>query len=394
MKLVSVAALIMITVPAEVFPKEGSTDSEASCSSSDECQVEEQEGSEVAALNVELLQRRGPRNKASVQAKRKRSNVQAHRAIDGVPECFDVPSFRYHTVNGTRGQCLPSVSPGAFTTKPQIAPGQGCYGLVDVWNPGWGTDPTERCEQWYNNSTWGIGKQPTNCFTGWPWKECPATCCKHFGRMVSSEQWACWNPDTVASVRTEAEAKAQGFEGICTFADFAKNVQPDDVPECHHIPFDCSPGHSKYWGACYSNETEQWDCIAQPSTVPAESKDVAEKFIQNAAKGDCKAIPRRDRPDEDLFYQGVCRFVHTERKFFKCDTVKTYQSTNAETCSGSFNSACFSLKTGVIWQCFPDSLDNPSCVLTATPAGGHYDGSCYFPQAGANYTNASSAADL
>jgi hypothetical protein len=267
-----------------------------------EAEVEEKEAGETSALNVELLQ----------------SGSFLRR--DVVPECFNVSSYMFEDeTNAKRGQCLPSQSPGAYTT---------------------------------DNST---------------------------------DMWQCWNSATAARVRTVTEAKFQGYDGICHFADYGKNVDPADVPECDHVPADCNPGHSMFWGACYTNESESWNCLAQPS-------DGDDTTIRNMAQGDCKAVPRRDTRSK--FFDGVCRFPEVARTFYKCDTVTTFDAADATTCGNNrhghgFNSACFSLQSRVNWQCFKNSLDNPNCMSTPTGVGGNYDGACYFEQAD-EYANATS----
>ena len=61
-------------------------------------------------------------------------------------------------------------------------------------------------------------------------------------------------------------------------------------------------------------------------------------------------------------YAGVCAFKDGVQELFKCDTVDaTCEDGNAGSSGGGgFDSACFSLVPGVIWQCFPEIMDNPS----------------------------------
>merc|ERR1719181_1698502 len=146
----------------------------------------------------------------------------------GQPYCEDISTFyAKHFEDGAEtahGQCKPSVSPGAFYT----APGE--------------TDPGTK----------------------------------------NDKSWSCWGDDFPKFNRNNKEAKAQGFAGACEMRDWGNPTKPDQVPYCStimdHHPASCTPGPQQYWGACYSQHTENWLCIPKDS-----------ELIPGYALGDCKS---------------------------------------------------------------------------------------------------------
>ena len=61
-------------------------------------------------------------------------------------------------------------------------------------------------------------------------------------------------------------------------------------------------------------------------------------------------------------YTDVCAFKDGVQELIKYDTMDaTCEDGNAGSCGGNvFDCTCFSHAPGVIWQCFPEILDNPS----------------------------------
>lgn len=53
--------------------------------------------------------------------------------------------------------------------------------FADDWNPGWGKTPTNRCESWFHNGSWGVNRNCDNgCAPGaWGRRHCAATCLKY-----------------------------------------------------------------------------------------------------------------------------------------------------------------------------------------------------------------------
>ena len=68
-------------------------------------------------------------------------------------------------------------------------------------------------------------------------------------------------------------------------------------------------------------------------------------------------------------YAGVYIYIfkNVKQEAFKYDTVNvTYENGNASTyAGGDFDGACFSLVPGIVWQCFPEHLQNE--LYSATP---------------------------
>eukprot|EP00929_Paragymnodinium_shiwhaense_P116665 TRINITY_DN8640_c0_g2_i1.p1 TRINITY_DN8640_c0_g2~~TRINITY_DN8640_c0_g2_i1.p1 ORF type:complete len:350 (+),score=94.26 TRINITY_DN8640_c0_g2_i1:84-1133(+) len=212
---------------------------------------------------------------------------------------------------------------------------------------------------------------------------------KHAGAFYSDDAkkvWQCWGEETDQKIRNDAGATAVGFTGACEFKDHTSELKPEDAPECSKMVPDCNPGPPKVWGACFSSTTDKWIKIKASNT----------KEIANALKGDCKAQSLRD-DKEDHFYDGVCRFKEEEKKFYKCDTLPTWNSKASSTCGngGNFHSACFSLEKGAHWSCHKDTLTNEACATT--PRGdqkGTYSGTCYFSKAGEEYEAAEDGTDV
>ena len=70
-------------------------------------------------------------------------------------------------------------------------------------------------------------------------------------------------------------------------------------------------------------------------------------------------------------YAGVCVFKDVKQEAFKYDTMDaTYEDGNASTyAGGDFDGACFSLVPGIVWQCFPEHLQNGLCSATPKSDG-------------------------
>lgn len=234
-------------------------------------------------------------------------------------------------------------------------------------------------------------------------KECPSVQCqpsKHPGAFYTDElnddddkEWECWDPDEPVTKGTDAEAEAmakeKGFAGACIFADYKSTTTPEEVPFCSefldHNPGECHPGPETYWGACVTNTSEKWKCLAKDDT----------ELIAGVAKGDCKFFHENK-------YKDVCRF-EIDDKPFKCPTVPTYLAEDSSTCSSlpkegeegeevaPVRSACFSLAERIPWSCQADSAqESRSCSWThlkgkkafmkrLISAGIYYDGLCLLP---------------
>lgn len=207
----------------------------------------------------------------------------------------------------------------------------------------------------------------------------------------ANQRWGCWSDETPLDLRTDSAAKEFGYEGACLFLDWYAATQPKDVDTCDHVPIDCSPGGSLYWGACHSKMSEKWTCFRQPRQ--ADDPGSAQEVIQQVAVGDCKSMAIRD-DEEGNFYDGACKFEQKRRVNYKCDTIPTFGEDDAHTCApkSEFHSACFSLTDKVAWQCFPKQLDNPGCEFTPSPDG-MYDGTCFFNKA-RGYRRAQNGANL
>jgi len=190
-------------------------------------------------------------------------------------------------------------------------------------------------------------------------------------------QWSCWSEDTPQELRNDGGARDYGFDGACNINDWYKAITPKDVEVCDHVPVDCSPGAARFVGACFSKMSEMWLCLQRPDTV--ENQNEQQEVVEQFAAGDCKSMAIRN----DLtgrFYDGACYFEDKEQDVFMCDTVvATYGQGDAGTCGGGdYDSACFSLVPGVVWQCFPEHLENEGCASTPSSEG-NYFGACYFP---------------
>jgi len=242
-------------------------------------------------------------------------------------------------VKTAAGQCLPSTSPGAYYTKP----GQK------------GAD----------------GK--------------------------SDKPWGCFSPDFAKDLWTNVKARAQGFEGACLIKDYSSSATPGSVDHCSkhlsHHPAVCSPGPTMFWGACWSKHSENWRCVPKgDATIPG------------LAKGDCKAAallePKSSVPTQ-YFYDGVCQFEQKALKLYKCDTVPGYAQGDAATCgqgvSYGDDKACFSLRSGVQWECLEANKPfNTPCDWTVQPnpySNEFYKGACVFPS-NQQYKNALDAHNL
>jgi hypothetical protein len=253
------------------------------------------------------------------------TSTSTRTAAGGLRYCEDISTFYRVNIdqNGTKsaaGQCIPSQSPGAYYTK--------------------------------------VGEKAQD------------------GK--SDLEWMCFNPTFDRSLWTNAAAQTNGFDGACLFEEFESTMQPGDVEDCsqhlsHHPAF-CAPGPDMFWGACWSSLSENWKCV--PKGDPT---------ISGLAKGDCKAqVLLENGAPTDSFYDGACRFMKEEQKQYKCDTVPSYSASIASTCGGgdgSYDKACFSLKSGANWQCLDkDTPFGSPCDWTLLADGSKqfYKGACVF----------------
>ena len=92
-----------------------------------------------------------------------------------------------------------------------------------------------------------------------------------------------------------------------------------------------------------------------------------ERVVEQFAGVACKALANRDDTEGNMF-AGVCTFKDVKQEAFKCDTVDaTYEDGNASTYGGGdFDGVCFSLVLGVVWQCFPEHLQNDGVLRDLT----------------------------
>lgn len=251
------------------------------------------------------------------------------KACSGFYCCQDLPTYYKVTygkdgVKTAAGQCLPSKSPGAYYTQ--------------------------------------LGEKDSD------------------GK--SDRPWGCFAPDFDRALWTDAEARAHNFEGACLIKDYGSPATPGSADVCSkhlsHHPAVCAPGPSMFWGACWSGHSENWKCV--PANDPT---------IDGLAKGDCKANvllqPSSSVPTQ-YFFDGVCRFAPDTSPMYKCDTVPSYNSESAATCGQKVDitddRACFSVTSGVQWECLPDKKGFPTpCDWTLQPGAtsDFYKGQCVFP---------------
>lgn len=258
----------------------------------------------------------------------------------GLCWCEEVQSFyKVSYVNSTKnagGQCLPSSTPGAYYTS---AAHPGDVAKVDPKD-----DPT----------------------------------------------WSCWNTETIG--RDKAAARARNYEGACQFKDYDSKTTPGDVPDCDtkmdHHPANCAPGPTAFWGACYSQKSENWKCIPK-----------GDPLVEGYAQGNCKAevvLKPQSSVPEPFFFSGVCRFLPEHPKVYKCDTVPGYNANEASCCGQKVDEtddqACFSVTPGNVWTCSTTKPTTP-CDWTVTTNKMFYKGYCVFPQNSA-YKTALDASNL
>jgi len=265
----------------------------------------------------------------------------------GQPYCEDISTFyARHFEDGAKtahGQCKPSVSPGAFYTKPGDKAADG----------------------------------------------------------KSDKSWSCWSSDFAKFNRNDQEAKKQGFEGACEMRDWDSGIKPDQVPYCstkmHHHPASCTPGPQQYWGACWSKHTENWLCIPKDS-------ELIPGYALGDCKSSVPIVPVTSAPTP-WFFDGACRFEEEHPKTYKCDTVPTYHEGVATTCGQRVDvtddKACFSLIDGSQWSCIGigEDFDTvPPCSWTKDPKGTEnqpfYKGRCVFKRDKDLYDSALDASNL
>jgi len=197
----------------------------------------------------------------------------------------------------------------------------------------------------------------------------------------SDREWMCFNPSFDKSLWTNEAAQKNDppFEGSCLFDEYESTTKPGDVEDCSqhltHHPSACAPGPDMFWGACWSTFSENWKCVPKGDAT-----------ISGLAKGDCKAQVLLDGngAPTDSFYNGACRFKTEVLNKYKCETVPGYSSSIATTCGGGdgdYDKACFSLKSGANWQCFDKDtpFGNPcDWTLLADGSKQFYTGACVF----------------
>ena len=95
-----------------------------------------------------------------------------------------------------------------------------------------------------------------------------------------------------------------------------------------------------------------------------------ERVVEQFAGGAWKALANRDDTEGNM-YAGMCTFKDVKQEAFKCDTVDaTDENGNASTYGGGdFDGVCFSLVPGIVWQCFPEHLQNELCSATPKSDG-------------------------
>jgi len=106
----------------------------------------------------------------------------------------------------------------------------------DIWNPGWGDSPLQRCEKWWQNGEWGADFDCSRCESVWAQSECRATCCRH----CPADLPTCDNPH-------------QDFSIDCgdTFWDHVFGTFEDT---------DCGPG-------CLAFQTDDSNCVNECCAV-------------------------------------------------------------------------------------------------------------------------------
>jgi len=271
---------------------------------------------------------RAPRHRRRRRRRRRHRRRRSANLIQtGLCWCEDISTFYALADNNdtltAHGQCLPSTTPGAYYTKP---------GQKDATNP------------------------------------------------KNDKAWACWNAQTIG--RTDADAKAHGYEGACKFKDYDSKATRGDAKDCikylSHHPKVCSPGPMAFWGACWTNTSTNWDCIP-----------LGDSTIDGLAKGDCKArvvLETGTSTPTKHFFDGLCHFAPEKVIKYKCDTIPKYDKSKGGTCGQtvdtSTDKACFSL-SGDGWQCYkPEQNMTSLCDWTtwsgSTDEDPFYTGECLF----------------
>ena len=128
------------------------------------------------------------------------------------------------------------------------------------------------------------------------------------------EEWSCWSEETPAELRNDAHAIEAGFVGACNFGEWYLALGPEDAETCDHVPVDCSPGGSVFWGACHTALSDDWLCIQRPDQVKHEEEQ--ERVVEQFAGGACRALALRDDLEGNM-YAGVCAFKNEQQELFK-----------------------------------------------------------------------------
>jgi hypothetical protein len=191
----------------------------------------------------------------------------------------------------------------------------------------------------------------------------------------SDPTWQCWNNETAAESRTDADCKDKvGKAGACVFKEreaLAKKTDTD-LPNCQDVGVKshCHP-IKDMWGACYTKDSSNRQCITKDN-----------EGIGGYRTGDCKTTPVE--VNSTVAFDDVCVFRDVEQSVFKCPSVPSFKKDDpAASCTQEGVSyACFSLREGVTWQCVDDNASVPSCISIEIPKdqqaeeGETYDGVC------------------
>jgi hypothetical protein len=195
----------------------------------------------------------------------------------------------------------------------------------------------------------------------------------------SEQTWQCWtNEQAPETMNNDTCKNAVKKAGACRFYKHDVVVQDADIMKCSNVEgfvSQCSQVVG-VWGACYQKDSDQWQCIEKTNTM-----------LDGFKQGDCEVLPVD--VNSSVVYDGVCSFEQAEQTLYKCSTVPSYNKDEpAASCSYSeVPFACFSLRSGVTWQCFESLANgtNPKCASTQVPVdeqlakGDRYDGACVLP---------------
>ena len=97
--------------------------------------------------------------------------------------------------------------------------------------------------------------------------------------------------------------------------------------------------------------------VGGAQTIENEEYEEAIKDVEERVA--CKALINQDDTEGNM-YADVYVLKNVKQEAFKYDTMETtYEDGNASTyAGGDFDGACFSLVPDIVWQCFPEHLQN------------------------------------